>query len=213
MRRNAIKESSTGKHRKRKSAKKQRSSEKNNPTGKFLAVVRSEPDPLNKKALLIGYVFEKLSERGVDACLVGGEAVELYTAGQFVTGDIDITVADRTFAERIFLSIGFTKEGMIWLNEDLKVAFQIVARYPSRAEKIRIIRAHSFAIKVVGVEDLIIDRLVAAKYWRSNPKLDSEQATVLFHNFRKSIDIAYLKRRASEELVEDFLGEISKIWK
>lgn len=173
----------------------------------------AETDPLKRKVFLIGFLFEELSKRGVDVCLVGGEAVELYTGGQFSTGDIDITVSDRSLAEKILKNLGFQREGMIWLNKRLKVAFQIVASYPSHREKVRVVKAQGLSIKVVGVEDLIVDRLVAAKYWRSNPKLDTEQALVLFRNFKNSLDLSYLKQRTEEEKVDDILDEIQKLAK
>jgi len=58
-------------------------------------------------------------------------------------------------------------------------------------------------VKVVGVEDLIIDRLAAAKFWRS--ERDAEQASALFQGFMDRLDIEYLRRRAREENVEDLL--------
>ncbi len=186
-------------------------SQNSHGTRQFLRNLQKEPDPLRRKLLLIGYVFDALAKQEVVTYLVGGEAVEVYTAGQFETGDIDITASNRTAAEGVFRRLGFKKEGMIWINENLGIAFQIVADYPTRTEKIRTIQASDFTIKVVGVEDLIIDRLIASKYWRSNPKMDLEQATVLIRNFKGSIDLEYLKRRAREERVEDTLRNISKM--
>ena len=176
----------------------------------FLRSLKQEPDLFKRKMRLIGYVFAALAKQKVDVCLVGGEAVELYTAGQFETGDIDITASSRAITEELLGKLGFKRDGMILLNEELSIAFQIVADYPSRSEKIRTLQISGFGIKVVGVEDLIIDRLVAAKHWRSNPKMDLEQATVLFRNFRASIDPQYLRKRAEDERVEDFLQNISK---
>jgi hypothetical protein len=174
-------------------------------------ILKEEPDQFSRKLLFIGYLFDQLRRRGVEAYLVGGEAVELYTAGQFETGDVDITVTSREKAERILSRMGFSREGMIWLNEDLAIAVQIVASHPTRTEKVRSIKAKGFTIRMAGVEDLIVDRLVAAKYWRSNPKLDSEQASVLMNLYRNDIDREYLKKRASEENVEDYLQQIPEM--
>ena len=176
----------------------------------FVRRLKKEPIELRKKTLLLAYLFGKLSKQGVESCLVGGEAVELYTAGQFRTGDIDITASDESVAEKLLVRLGFKREGMIWLNEGLRIAVQIVARYPSRTEKVRSIEVDGVILKVVGVEDLIVDRLVAAKFWRSNSKLDTEQAAVLLYNFKKSIDLEYLRERVSEERVEDFFQDIQR---
>jgi hypothetical protein len=99
---------------------------------------------------------------------------------------------------------------MIWLNDDLQIAVQIVGRYPTRADKLRTIRVDDSEIKVIGVEDLIVNRIVAAKYWRSNAKMDVEQSTVLYRNFRDSLDEKYLEKLAFEKNIEDFLALILK---
>ena len=171
--------------------------------------LKSEKNEFRRKLLFIGYLFNKLSKLGVTTYLVGGQAVEIYTGGQFSTGDIDITASNREKTSELLLQMGFLKTGMIWLSEDLGLAVQIVDSYPSRTEKTRKIVIEGRVVNVVGVEDLIIDRLVAAKYWRSNPKLDMEQAAVLLSEFRDGLDLSYLEKRANEEKVADYLRLLS----
>ena len=175
--------------------------------------LKREPNELKKKMLLVGYISSRLSKsglsksglskRGDSVFLVGGQAVEAYTAGQFTTGDIDITTTDRERTEEVLAQMGFVKEGTVWLNEELAVAVLIVGSYPSRTEKARTIIVGPYEVKVVGVEELIIDRLAAAKFWKS--ERDAEQASVLLHIFGDRLDAAYLRRRAKEEMVEDLL--------
>jgi hypothetical protein len=153
--------------------------------------------------LLLGYLGDRLSKEGVSIYLVGGQAVEAYSAGTFTTGDMDITTTDRPKTERALVRMGFTVEGMVWLNAKLGAAMHIVGTYPSRTERARVIEVGQYRVNVVGVEDLIIDRLAAAKYWKS--QRDAEQATVLYRGFRVTIDLDYLRKRASEEGVEDIL--------
>ncbi len=155
-------------------------------------------------------MFDELAKLGATAYLVGGEAVEIYTAGQFSTGDIDVTTSNREATIKLLRSMGFTRTGMIWLKTDLGIAVQIVASYPSSIEKARTISIDGYKVSVVGVEDLIVDRLVAAKYWRSNPKLDVEQASVLLNEFKSGLDQEYLERRASEEKVGDYLDSLPR---
>ena len=155
------------------------------------------------KLLLVGYIAEALSRRSKTLFLVGGQAVETYTAGQFTTGDIDITTTDKEMTEKILVRLGFAREGMIWLNARIGVAVHIVGSYPSKSQMARRIKVGPYTISVAGVEDLIVDRLVAAKRWRS--ARDAEQATVLFKSFEESIDRNYLRKRAEEESVDDLL--------
>ena len=167
--------------------------------------VKKEPNELKRKMLLVGYLSDELSKRGAFVFLVGGQAVETYTAGQFTTGDVDITTTDQEATERLLTRLGFRREGMIWLNEKLAIAVHIVGSYPTRTEKVRTVEVGPYRVRVVGVEELIIDRLRAAKSRRSGR--DAEQALVLFSGFRKRINLEYLRRRAKEEKVDDILPE------
>lgn len=192
---------------------------KSSPHGKtprvseWIRQLKKEKDAFRRKLKFLGHFFGELKELGVDAYLVGGQAVEIYTGGQFSTGDVDITAGNREEAAKLLLRLGFKKTGMIWLREDLGIAVQIVGARPSSTEKARTLVIDGSDVKVVGVEDLVIDRLVSSKYWRSNPKLDLEQAAVLVNEFRDSLDLKYLRTRADEEHVVDYLNTISTILK
>ena len=173
--------------------------------------LRKEENLFKRSALFTGYLFYILSKKNVDAYLVGGTAVAFYTSGQFTTGDIDITVTDTEKAVKLLKQMGFEKTGRIWLNQKLTLAIDIIVdTSPSSKAKARTILIERFQIKVVGVEDLIIDRLVAAKYWRSSPKYDIEQATVLFKAYLNSIDKPYIKQLANAQHVDDYLQEIEE---
>ena len=166
--------------------------------------LRKEPDELARKMLLIGYLTERLEKKKPESVyIVGGQAVETYTAGQFRTGDIDIVTPDSKAAEKILKRMGFEREGMVWLNKTLGLAIHIVGLFAKNSEKARIIHAGPYKVRIVGVEDLIVDRLVAAKFW--NSQVDLEQAKALWKGFRKQIDLQYLRKRARDEKVEDVL--------
>ena len=172
----------------------------------FASTLGQEPNELKKKLLLLGYMSNRLSDLGATLFLVGGQAVETYTGGVFNTGDIDITTTKDQATEELLGKLGFEKEGMIWINDKLGIAVHVVSSFPRRTLKSRTIEVNGYTVKVVGVEDLIVDRLAAAKFWRS--ERDEEQAKALLNAFEDSIDIAYLEGIAKEEMVEDFLERL-----
>ncbi len=172
-------------------------------TRRLVSQLKKEPNELKKKMLLVGYVTSSLERGSESVYLVGGQAVETYTAGQFTTGDIDITTTDRGTTEEVLKQVGFKKKGMIWLNETVGLAVHIVDSYLKRTEKTRTFQIGSYTVRVVGIEDLIIDRLSASKFWKS--QRDSEQANALFKSFRAQIDLQYLRERAKQERVDDIL--------
>jgi hypothetical protein len=170
---------------------------------RLVSQLKKEPNELKKKMLLLGYVTNSLERKSESVYLVGGQAVETYTAGQFTTGDIDITATDRDTTEEVLKQIGFKKQGMIWLNETVGLAVHIVDSYPKRTEKTRTFQVGSYTVRVVGIEDLIIDRLSASKFWKS--QRDSDQANALFKSFRAQLDLQYLRERAKQDKVDDIL--------
>ena len=172
----------------------------------FLSRLKKEQNPLRMKMLLLGYVTDRLENKAQHVVLVGGQAVETYTGGQFLTGDVDITTTDSETTEAILTSLGFRKVSMIWLNQQLGVAIQIVGNVLTGSlEKTCTIQTGPYNVKVIGVEDLIVDRLSHAKFWK-NPG-DLEKARVLYASFKKQIDESYLKEAAKKGDVEDFLAQ------
>ena len=170
----------------------------------FISRLRKEPNQLRKKMLLLGYVTSQLEKKKQSIFLVGGQAVETYTAGQFPTGDIDVTTSDSATTQKVLKSLGFEEIGMIWLNKPLGIAFHIVGYFPP--ERSRTIRIGPYKARIVGVEELILDRLSAAKFW--NIPADYEKAKVLYDNFEKQIDKDYLREIAKKKKVDDLLLRI-----
>jgi len=172
----------------------------------FISRLRKEPNQLRKKMLLLGYVTSQVEKKKQSIFLVGGQAVETYTAGQFLTGDIDVTTSDSATTQKVLKSLGFEEIGMIWLNKPLGIAFHIVGYFPP--ERSRTIRIGPYKARIVGVEELILDRLSAAKFW--NIPADYEKAKVLYDNFEKQIDKDYLREIAKKKKVDDLLLRITE---
>ena len=172
----------------------------------FISRLRKEPNQLRKKMLLLGYVTSQLEKKKQSIFLVGGQAVETYTAGQFLTGDIDVTTSDSATTQKVLKSLGFEEIGMIWLNKPLGIAFHIVGYFPP--ERSRTIRMGPYKARIVAVEELILDRLSAAKFW--NIPADYEKAKVLYDNFEKQIDKDYLREIAKKKEVDDLLLRITE---
>jgi hypothetical protein len=172
----------------------------------FISRLRKEPNELRKKMLLLGYVTSQLEKKKQSIFLVGGQAVETYTAGQFPTGDIDVTTSDPATTQKVLKSLGFEEIGMIWLNKPLGIAFHIVGYFAP--ERSRTIRIGPYKARIVGVEELILDRLSAAKFW--NIPADYEKAKVLYDNFEKQIDKDSLRENAKKKKVYDLLLRITE---
>src|SRR5215831_31049 len=55
-----------------------------------LANIAAESDPTPKHLKLASLVSAIFRERGIDLVVVGGSAIEFYTEGAYVSGDLDL---------------------------------------------------------------------------------------------------------------------------
>jgi len=167
--------------------------------------LKQEQDLFKRRIQFIAFLTEKLKEEGVDAILVGGEAIDLYTAGNFATSDIDLLVTNRAVTEKLLNKFGFGKEvNGLWFNKDLNIVIQVIPEpYSGDPARLRKFRIKDFELRVAAPEDLIANRL----YSKSNPQRDSEQAIALLKIFADSIDNTYLNKVAKRDNIEDVLAE------
>lgn len=171
--------------------------------------ILQEKDRFTRKLNFAAFLADRLNRNGVDIVLVGGSAVEVYTNGDFPTGDMDFDVSNLDKAVQLLKSLGFKKTEPLWYNKDLDIAVDISAKgYSGDPAKLRIIKVRNYRLKVAGVEDLIINRLYSAKFWKSGPQRDLEEATALIRIFRGRLDDDYLTLLAKKNDVEDALARI-----
>ena len=77
-----------------------------------------------------------------------------------------------------------------------------MARAPGRvAESVETVRFEGLDVPVVSLEDSITDRLLAAKFWRSDQ--DWEQALLLFRVNASRVNEATLEAKAKANDVDD----------
>jgi hypothetical protein len=147
-----------------------------------------------------------LEETGLKAIIVGGFAVEIYTRSEYTTVDIDLIYSRRDLANEILLNLDFTKEGRHWYHENLGVSIEIPSDMLENADVNRVLKlnlpSHEH-IYVIGIEDIIMDRLRACIHWKSTS--DCEWAYRLFLIHRKNLDIDYMIQTAQIDLTSEQL--------
>jgi hypothetical protein len=143
--------------------------------------------------------------------IVGGLAVEFYTLGAYVTGDIDLVCADRKALGELLESWGFKRQGRTWFEPELELYVEAPSEvlYPE-ADSTRVVEvdARRLPVYVVGIEDLIIDRLNAYVHWTSTE--DGVWAQRLMKRHTDAIDWAYLRKRADQERVGEALSRLRR---
>jgi hypothetical protein len=166
-----------------------------------------------RRAFFVALLSEEMTRRGAERpIVVGGEAVELYTQGRYTTGDIDIKGRKETL-EAVLKDWGFVKEGRAWASKEYDIYVDWLGGSLDEGTEAErrtniIAIAPGLDVRVISFEDLIVDRLCAAKFWNDNDSL--MWAKILLEVVMKTggEDAGYLTRRAEKEDVADFLPRL-----
>lgn len=175
---------------------------------KKLQPLVSEKDPLKKSLALLAVLTEALKPQEIKPILVGGRALEFYTLGGYATRDIDLVTNGRAQASAILEEMGFLKRPgeRHWYHEELDLALEIPDdTLAGNVDKLTTLEIDGMECFIIGVEDLIVDRLSAAKFWKSSS--DAQWAARLLALHIDEIDPNYLLQAAEKAQVEDFLEE------
>lgn len=141
-----------------------------------------------------------LEPHEVTPVVVGGLAVEIYTRGQYTTVDIDLVMQRRDLAGDILNELGFIKEGRHWYSPELMVAIEIPGNILEDADANRVTKIllkNGRYIFVIGIEDIILDRLRACVHWQSSS--DCEWGLRMLKVHLESLDIDYMEKMAEAD--------------
>ena len=134
-----------------------------------LAEITSEADPTLKHLKLASLVSAIFRERRIDLVVVGGSAIEFYTEGAYVSGDVDLCIAAapgpvgaRTRQEimgQLRAKGGPRSWQVAGVYLDVLGTFENLARTP-----VRLLEAPFGEVRVCPVEELIVERVLVSQY-------------------------------------------------
>ncbi|GGJ70582.1 putative nucleotidyltransferase [Anoxybacillus voinovskiensis] len=154
-----------------------------------------------EKMVQVTAILTKLLEPyRIRPIIVGGLAVEIYTRGDYTTVDIDLIVSDREKAGQLLTQLGFTPSGRHWYHDELFVSVEIPNDMLEDADDDKVIELRledGFCVYVIGIEDIILDRLRACVHWKSNS--DCEWAKRMFLLHKERLDFTYMKQLAKKD--------------
>jgi hypothetical protein len=133
-----------------------------------LADISGEQDATVKHLKLAGLVSSVFLERGIELVVVGGSAIELYTEGAYVSGDIDLCVVSGkalTYRQRqeIMAGVGGSGGPRSWKIAGVYVDILGELEKESRAALRRIDSPYG-GVRLAAVEDLIVERVLISVY-------------------------------------------------
>ncbi len=155
-----------------------------------------------KKLLFLGLLHKYLKKLNSGLILLDGLAVQFYTAGEYLTSDIDLACNNRNSIKDLLISIQFKEIGRHFYLEDLDLSIEIPTSSitPNQQKKLNILQIDGYEIPILGIEDIIIDRLNAFTHWQSLE--DGRIAKELIFLHYEKIDWEYLETQAFNERVE-----------
>lgn len=161
-----------------------------------------EPDGQRRRLVALGLLTAQLAPAGITPVLVGGFALELYTSGGYATKDVDLALPLVPEVDEAFAELGFSKEGRYWYRTDLDLLFEAPAPadLPGEDAPRTEIRIDDLRVVVLGVADLLLDRIRGWVHWQS---LEDHRWTVRLANlYASELDWAYLRAKTAHDPTE-----------
>jgi hypothetical protein len=163
---------------------------------------------------LLAKAMRRLGESGqYQPTLVGGAAVELYTAGAVATGDFDLVTVAQPELEAVLVELGFERPAghgrslRGFVHPSLPMGVEVVGSSimggsADPARRRRFILDEGEVI-VIGVEDLIADRMGQAAAVRGGDPVMLAQARLLYVT-ADPLDETYLDARIRTESLGEY---------
>jgi hypothetical protein len=133
--------------------------------------------------------------------LVGGAAIEIYTRGGYVTGDLDFVGVVSPRAAKALAAAGFERRGRHWILDRAQLFLEFPGRRLAPSAPPRRLRAFGSSLAIISPEALLADRLAAWKFWRSTT--DAANALLLVQRAGTRMNARLAARLARELEVED----------
>jgi hypothetical protein len=150
---------------------------------------------------------ELMKHHDLHPVIVGGLAVEIYSRSEYTTSDVDLIFSRRDIADDCFIQLGFVKIGRHWLHEKLGVSIEIPNDILDLADRDKVIKmnlSESTYVYVIGLEDIILDRMRACVHWTSTSDCEWGYRLYLLHQER--LDLDYMRMKAEEDLTLELLN-------
>lgn len=169
---------------------------------------------LNLKALA-SLIYKTLKNNDIDAILVGGACVSIYSHNRYQSYDLDFaTYAEMIQIEKALNKLGFKRTGRCFshpkciylidfVNPPISVGHQAI-------QKFKTMKSASGSLKLLHPTDCVKDRLASFFHWGDEQAL--EQALLVSEN--STVDFNDLKRWAKSEGFESKMKQFtSKVQK
>lgn len=166
---------------------------------------------------LAGLICEHLKKNGIEATLVGGACVSIYSGNKYISSDLDfITYSLTRELEEILKPLEFVRKSRRHFEHpDCKFFIEFpappIAIGSEPVRDYQLLKTKFGRIRILTPTDCVRDRLAAYFFWDDMQSL--EQALMVAK--RQKVNIAAIKkwalREGSSKKMRKFLYELKKI--
>jgi predicted nucleotidyltransferase len=174
---------------------------------KDLASASKEKNDALKRITIAAVITETLASLDIEPILVGGAAVTFYTNGDYTTEDLDFISPSGAEISDLMAGLGFSKRGKDFINKKLSIYIEFPGEQLGPTERYDIIDVSGISVRIISIEDLVVDRLSAYKFWKSG--IDGVNALRLLELGKA--DTERVEERAREEDVLDALDYVQDV--
>ena len=159
---------------------------------------------------IVAIITEALEPHRIKPILVGGAAVEFYSCGGYVTSHIDLVAPGGRELAETMRALGFLKRGKDWVNDELELSIEYWADALGPDEEYADFQYQGLRLRILSIEDLIVDRLCQYKWWKS--AIDGVNVMLLLESAIPYDDKGTI-RKGKREDVYDALQGVKKLLK
>jgi hypothetical protein len=150
-----------------------------------------------ERHLLVAAALRELLPR--EPIVVGGTAEEFWTADEYHETDLDLCVLMDPESMRRLRAAGFRREGRHWVRQDITVAVEFPeSRIDGDESRTVLKRFRGGAARIIGVDDLYIDRLRQATLREDQEGIEYHSALAVFGGCFEDLDARYIRRRIDQ---------------
>lgn len=149
---------------------------------------------------LAGLICQNFKEDGIEAILVGGSCVTIYSNNRYMSAGLDyVTYEELEKVERSLKKLGFVKRGKYFKNPDCVLYIDFLSEPVAIGDEI----IHEFeemkskygVFKLLTVTDCVKDRLLSFYHWGDRQGLNQAIEVCLDHR----IDMKKLQEWSTKE--------------
>jgi len=161
-----------------------------------LLLAENQPD---RRLRVLSALLTRESGLGIDGLMiVGGSAIEIYTGGDYVSGDVDYVTDSREAVARVLRSWNFTDKGKWFSKDEWGLFVDVMETQGTGSRRLtRVIDTKVGPFRIAGIEDLLIKRVREAIHWQDRKEAFDQAVLLARHADR--VDWRYIEFYASQE--------------